>query len=337
MFPPDRAVPDTGCGSGKQRERSIGMKADLVTGGAGFIGCNIVRELLGRGRRVRVLDNFSTGHRRNLEDVASDIEIIEGDLRSFHTVMQAMKDVEVVYHQGALPSVPRSVADPITTNEVNVGGTLNILHAAVDAGVRRVVFASSSSIYGDAPREIKDESLPPMPLSPYAVSKLAGEAYFQVFHRIYGLETVALRYFNVFGPFQDPDSPYSAVIPLFIKALRESRAPVINGSGEQSRDFTYVANVVHGNLLAAEAPKAAGRVINVACRGSITVNTLAREIARLVGRPEIEPVHRDPRPGDVMHSCASISLAEELLGYSPIMSFSDGLARTVSWFGDGLN
>jgi UDP-glucose 4-epimerase len=313
------------------------MKVDLVTGGAGFIGCNIVRELLGRGRRVRVLDNFSTGHRRNLEAVASDAEVVEGDLRSFHTVMQAMKNVEVVYHQGALPSVPRSIADPITTNEVNVGGTLNILHAAVDAGVRRVVFASSSSIYGDAAREVKDESLPPMPLSPYAVSKLAGEAYFQVFHRIYGLETVALRYFNVFGPFQDPGSPYSAVIPLFIKALKEGRAPVINGSGEQSRDFTYVANVVHGNLLAADAPKAVGRVINVACRGSITVNTLAREIARLVGRPEIEPVHRDSRPGDVMHSCASISLAEEILGYKPIVSFADGLSRTVSWFGDGVN
>ncbi len=325
-----------GCGRRIQRKGPVVMKVDLVTGGAGFIGCNIVRELLARGRRVRVLDNFSTGYRRNLDEVAADIEIIEGDLRSCHTVTKAVKDVEVVFHQGALPSVPRSIADPVTTNDVNVGGTLNILHAAVEAGVRRIVFASSSSVYGDAAVGVKDESLPPMPLSPYAVSKLAGEAYLKVFHRIYGLETVALRYFNVFGPFQDPGSPYSAVIPLFIKALREGAAPVINGSGEQSRDFTYVANVVHGNILAAEAPKAAGRVINLACRGSITVNRLAREIGRLVGRPEIEPVHREPRPGDVMHSCASISLAEEILGYTPIVSFSDGLARTVSWFEGGL-
>jgi UDP-glucose 4-epimerase len=312
------------------------MGVYLVTGGAGFIGCNIVRELLARGGKVRVLDNFSTGHRKNLEDVASDVEILEGDIRSFHIVQQAVKGVEVVFHEGALPSVPRSIADPITSNEVNVGGTLNVLHAAVDAGVRRVVFASSSSIYGNAPCEVKEETLPPMPLSPYAVSKLAGEAYFQVFHRIYGLETVALRYFNVFGPHQDPDSPYSAVIPLFIRSFREGRAPFINGSGEQSRDFTYVANVVHGNLLAADAPDAPGRVINVACNGSVTVNHLASEIARLVGRPDITPVHRDSRPGDVMHSCASIALAERLLGYTPVVPFSDGLARTVSWFGDGL-
>ncbi len=309
------------------------MGVHLVTGGAGFIGCNIVRELLARGEEVRVLDNFSTGHRRNLEDVSSHVEVVEGDIRSFHIVQQAMKGVEVVFHQGALPSVPRSIADPITSNEVNVGGTLNILHAAVDAGVRRVVFASSSSIYGNSPCEVKDESLTPMPLSPYAVSKLAGEAYFQVFHRIYGLETVALRYFNVFGPFQDPYSPYSAVIPLFIRAFREGRAPLINGSGQQSRDFTFVANVVHGNMLAAEAPDAPGRVINIACHGSVTVNSLAAQIASLVGRPDIAPVHRDARPGDVMHSCASIALAGKLLGYSPIVPFEEGLARTVSWEG----
>lgn len=309
------------------------MGVFLVTGGAGFIGCNIVRELLAKGRDVRVLDNFSTGHRKNLEDVASDVEVLEGDIRSFHIVQQAMKGVEVVFHQGALPSVPRSIADPITSNDVNVGGTLNILHAAVDAGVRRVVFASSSSIYGNSPCEVKDEGLPPMPLSPYAVSKLAGEAYFQVFHSIYGLETVALRYFNVFGPFQDPDSPYSAVVPLFIRAFREGRAPCVNGSGEQSRDFTFVANVVHGNLLAADAPDAPGRVINIACHGSVTVNRLALQIARLVGRPDIVPLHRDARPGDVMHSCASIALAEKLLGYKPIVSFEEGLARTVSWDG----
>lgn len=308
------------------------MGVYLVTGGAGFIGCNIVRELLDRGREVRVLDNFSTGHRKNLDSVASRIEVMEGDIRSFHIVREAMKGVEVVFHQGALPSVPRSVSDPITSNEVNVGGTLNVLHAGVDEGVRRVVFASSSSIYGNAPGQVKAEELPPGPLSPYAVSKLAGEMYFRVFHSIYGLETVALRYFNVFGPFQDPDSPYSAVIPLFIRAFREGRAPFINGSGEQSRDFTHVANVVHGNLLAAEAPDAPGRVINVACHGSVTVNRLASQIAGLVGRPDIVPVHRDPRPGDVMHSCASISLAERVLGYTPVVSFDEGLKQTVEWF-----
>ena len=311
------------------------MAVHLVTGGAGFIGCNIVRGLLARGRKVRVLDNFSTGHRRNLESVAADVEVIEGDIRSFHIVQQAVKDVEVVFHQGALPSVPRSISDPITSNEVNVGGTLNVLHAAVDAGVRRVVFASSSSIYGNSPCEVKDEELSPGPLSPYAVSKLAGEMYFRVFHSIYGLETVALRYFNVFGPFQDPDSPYSAVIPLFIRAFSEGRAPFINGSGEQSRDFTYVANVVHGNLLAADAPDAPGRVINVACHGSVSVNRLASEIAGLLGRTDVVPVHRDHRPGDVMHSCASISLAEKVLGYRPEVSFEEGLARTVAWFMEG--
>lgn len=308
------------------------MGISLVTGGAGFIGCNIVRGLLARGVPVRVLDNFSTGHRRNLATLGSRVEVVEGDIRSFHIVQEAMKGVEVVYHQGALPSVPRSVADPITTNEVNVGGTLNILHAAASAGARRVVFASSSSIYGDVSVEVKGEDLPPAPLSPYAVSKLAGETYSKVFHRIYGLETVVLRYFNVFGPFQDPDSPYSAVIPLFIRAYAEGRAPFINGSGEQSRDFTYVENVVHGNLLAADAPDAPGRVINVACHGSVTVNDLASRVARLVGRPEIVPIHRDPRPGDVMHSCASIRLAEEVLGYTPQVSFEEGLARTVEWF-----
>ena len=228
----------------------------LVTGGAGFIGSNIVRECLERGISVRILDNFSTGHWHNLEGIRSDVEIVEGDLRSYHLVQKAMRGVEVVLHQGALPSVPRSIDDPITTNEVNVQGTLNVLHAALDEGVRRVTFASSSSIYGNAPQQVKSEDLHVMPLSPYAVSKLAGEKYMQVFHSIYGLETVALRYFNVFGPWQDPDSPYSAVIPLFARAYMEGRAPTINGDGEQSRDFTYVANVVHANLLAAEAADA---------------------------------------------------------------------------------
>ena len=305
----------------------------LVTGGAGFIGSNIVRECLERGISVRILDNFSTGHWHNLEGIRSDVEIVEGDLRSYHLVQKAMRGVEVVLHQGALPSVPRSIDDPITTNEVNVQGTLNVLHAALDEGVRRVTFASSSSIYGNAPQQVKSEDLHVMPLSPYAVSKLAGEKYMQVFHSIYGLETVALRYFNVFGPWQDPDSPYSAVIPLFARAFMEGRAPTINGDGEQSRDFTYVANVVHANLLAAEAADAPGEVINVACNDSITVNRLASELAGLVGRPDIEPVHGPERPGDVRHSRADIARARELLGYEPVVGFSRGLEETVEFFG----
>jgi len=303
----------------------------LVTGGAGFIGSNIAREALRRGHDVRLLDNFSTGHWANLADIRDSVEVIEGDIRSYHIVRRAMEGVEVVFHQAALPSVPRSIADPITSNEVNVQGTLNILHAALDAGCRRVLFASSSSIYGDAPETVKSENLHVGPLSPYAVSKLAGEKYFQVFHHIYGLETVALRYFNVFGPFQDPDSPYSAVIPLFVKMIKEGGSPMIHGTGEQSRDFTYIANVVHANLLAADAPEAAGKVMNVACGDSITVNRLASDIAKLMGRRDVIPVHGPPRPGDVMHSRADISLAERIIGYSPVVSFEDGLSQTVEF------
>ena len=303
----------------------------LVTGGAGFIGSNIAREALKKGTRVRILDNFSTGHWANLTDIKDDIEIVEGDIRSYHIVRNAMEGIEVVFHQGALPSVPRSIADPITTNEVNVQGTLNVLHAALDAGCRRVLFASSSSIYGDAPEKIKTEDLHVRPPSPYAVSKLAGEKYMQVFHHIYGLETVALRYFNVFGPYQDPASPYSAVIPLFINACLESRKPVINGDGKQSRDFTYIANVVHANLLAADAPAATGQMMNIACGDSISVNHLASQIGRLTGRMDIEPSHRPERPGDVKHSRADITLARKLLEYEPVTSFEEGLENTVSF------
>ena len=303
----------------------------LITGGAGFIGSNIAREALERGVDVRILDNFSTGHWANLADIRHDAEIVEGDIRSYHIVRKAMEGVDVVFHQGALPSVPRSIADPITTNEVNVQGTLNILHAALDAGCRRVLFASSSSIYGDAPENVKSEDLHVRPLSPYAVSKLAGEKYMQVFHHIYGLETVALRYFNVFGPYQDPDSPYSAVIPLFIRAYTEGRRPLINGDGSQSRDFTYIDNVVHANFLAASAPEASGSVMNVACGDSITVNHLAEELGRLTGRSDIRPEHGPPRPGDVKHSRADISLASRLLSYRPVTEFSEGLKRTVSF------
>jgi nucleoside-diphosphate-sugar epimerase len=308
------------------------MSIQLVTGGAGFIGSNIARELLQRGRSVRIIDNFSTGYRSNLADIRNDVEVIEGDIRNYNTVRDALKNVEVVYHQGALPSVPRSIADPLTSNEVNVTGTLNILQAAKENGVRRLTFASSSSIYGNAPESVKSEDLHARPLSPYAVSKLAGEKYFQVFHQIYGLETVAIRYFNVFGPWQDPHSPYSAVIPLFIRAYAEGRSPLINGNGDQSRDFTYIANVVHGNLLAAEAADAPGNVFNVACNGSVTVNHLAEEIARLTGRTDIQPVHGPDRSGDVKHSMASIEKARKVLGYEPVVSFEEGLGRTVEFY-----
>ena len=225
----------------------------LVTGGAGFIGSNIVEELLKRGYSVRILDNFSTGRRENIKEFLNDIELIEGDIRSYHTVQKAVKGIDVILHQAALPSVPRSINDPITTNEVNVGGTLNILDAAKDAGVKRIVFASSSSVYGDNPVLPKHEGMLPNPLSPYAVSKLTGEHYMRVFNKLYGLETISLRYFNVFGPKQDPNSQYSAVIPKFIKAIKEDRKPIIYGDGMQSRDFTYVANVVEANILAATA------------------------------------------------------------------------------------
>jgi len=303
----------------------------LVTGGAGFIGSNIAREALLRGKAVRILDNFSTGHWANLVDIRDDIDVVEGDMRSYHVVRNAMEGVEIVFHQGALPSVPRSIADPITTNDVNVQGTLNILHAALDAGCRRVLFASSSSIYGNAPEEVKSENLHVRPLSPYAVSKLAGEKYMQVFHHIYGLETVALRYFNVFGPYQDPDSPYSAVIPLFIRAYLDGNKPVIYGDGKQSRDFTYIANVVHANLLAADASSAPGKMMNIACGDSFTVNHLASEIGRITDRADIQPLHGPQRAGDVKHSRANIALASELLDYEPVVSFEEGLKNTVSF------
>ncbi len=306
----------------------------LVTGGAGFIGCNVVRKLVQGGKKVRILDNFSSGHRRNIIDFLDDIELIEGDIRSYHIVKQAMIGIDTVFHLGALPSVPRSIADPLTTNEVNVQGTLNILHAAVDEKVKRVIFASSSSIYGDLKERKKSENLHIRPLSPYAVSKLAGEKYMQVFHRIYGLETVCLRYFNVFGPYQDPNSQYSAVIPLFIKAAGNQIAPEIYGDGEQSRDFTFVENIVHANLLAGEKEKVEGKVFNIACGGSISVNHLAMRVCELVGKKDLKPVYLPRRQGDIKHSLADISAARELLGYEPIVEFDEGLKRTVEFFSE---
>lgn len=303
----------------------------LVTGGAGFIGSNIVEELLKRGYIVRVLDNFSTGKRENLRPFEKDIEIIEGDIRSYHTVNQAIKSIDVILHQAALPSVPRSINDPITTNDVNVLGTLNVLDAAKDNKVKRIVFASSSSIYGDNPELPKHEGMIPNPLSPYAVSKLAAEKYCQVFGKLYNIETVVLRYFNVFGPRQDPNSQYSAVIPKFIKAMMNDKQPTIYGDGTQSRDFTYVSNVVEGNILAATKDVETGLVMNCACHGQVTLNELVKELNVLLGK-DIKPIYGERKPGDIKHSFASIDLISEKLNYKPLVDFKEGLKRTVEYY-----
>lgn len=303
----------------------------LVTGGAGFIGSNIVAELLKRGNEVRVLDNFSSGKRENLKEFSNDIELIEGDIRSYHIVSQAVKGVEVVLHQAALPSVPRSIKDPITSNDVNVNGTLNILDASVLNGVRRVVYASSSSVYGDNPELPKHERMLPNPLSPYAVSKLAGEKYCSVFSQIYGLETISLRYFNVFGPNQDPSSQYSAVIPKFIRAMRNNEQPLIFGDGKQSRDFTYVSNVVDANILSATAECNSGIAMNCAFSGFITLNELVDKINENIGK-NIKPVYEKPRAGDIKHSFADINLAKSKLNYSPRIDFENGLKLTIESF-----
>ena len=303
----------------------------LVTGGAGFIGSNIVGELLKRNYEVKVLDNFSTGKRENLKDYGSNIELIEGDIRSYHIVKDAVADVDVILHQAALPSVPRSINDPITSNEVNVTGTLNILEAARKNNVQKIVFASSSSVYGDNPKLPKDESMIPNPLSPYAVSKLSGEKYCNVFTRIYGLKTVALRYFNVFGPRQDPNSQYSAVIPRFITAIMRGESPVIFGDGEQSRDFTFVRNVIEGNILAATTDCKSGIAMNCACHGRITLNELVANINEILGK-DVKPIYKEPRAGDIKHSFADIDLAAKNMNYKPLVEFKEGLKITIESF-----
>lgn len=305
----------------------------LVTGGAGFIGSHISEALVNRGDRVRVLDNLMTGNRENLGHLADEIDFIEGDIRDFETVRCAMDGVRIVFHEAAIPSVPRSVNEPVLNHESNVNGTFNVLLAARDAGVKRVVFAASSSAYGEKGIEAKLETQLPEPLSPYAVAKLVGEYYCQVFTRVYGLETVSLRYFNVFGPRQDPSSPYSGVISKFITDLLNSRQPIIFGDGEQSRDFTYVANIVDANLRAAEAPEASGRVINLGMRQRTTLNQLLAELQRIIGT-NIAPNYQESRAGDIRHSLADISLAGTLLGYRPLVGLADGLRHTVNWYRD---
>lgn len=308
----------------------------LVTGGAGFIGSNLTEVLLGKGHRVRVLDNFLTGKRENLAGLAERygdaFDLVEGDLRDTAVVSRAVKDVRYILHQGALPSVPRSVADPALSNEINVGGTVNLLLAARDAGVKRVVFAASSSAYGDTPELPKRESMAPNPKSPYAAQKLAGEHYMRIFFEVYGLETVCLRYFNVFGPRQDPASMYAAVIPRFITAVLSGEPPTIYGDGGQTRDFTYIENVVQANLRACEAPKSAcGKVVNIACGERISLLSILEVIYRQADR-RVEPRFEPSRPGDVRDSLADITLARELLGYDPKVPFAEGLSRTFDFF-----
>ncbi len=308
----------------------------LITGGAGFIGSNLASALLAAGRTVRVFDNFLTGKRENLAGLAEkhgpSFELIEGDLRDLGACRRAVEGSEFVLHQGALPSVPRSVADPVLTSEINVGGTVNLLVAARDAGVRRVVFAASSSAYGDTPELPKRESMTPNPKSPYAAQKLAGEHFMRIFFEVYGLETVALRYFNVFGPRQDPASTYAAVIPRFITSVLSGEAPTIYGDGGQTRDFTFVDNVVGANLAACEAPKAAcGKVFNIACGERISLLDILEIVYGLAGK-RVKPRFEAARPGDVRDSLADISRAKELLGYDPKVGFAHGLARTFAFF-----
>jgi UDP-N-acetylglucosamine 4-epimerase len=309
------------------------MERYLVTGGAGFIGSHISEELVKRGFFVRIVDNFLTGKEENIAAFLDDVELIRGDIRDLKLCTRAIKNVDYVLHQAALPSVPRSIEDPLLTNAINIEGTLNILLAAREMAVKKVVFASSSSVYGDDEHFPKEEGLEGNPLSPYAVSKLAGEKYCQVFSATFGLPTVCLRYFNIFGPRQDPSSQYAAVIPNFITRLLEDKAPIIHGDGEQSRDFTYVSNVVEANIKAAHVPDVSGEIFNIGCGAKTTVYELAKTLTRLMEK-NIEPIFEAERPGDVRHSVAEISKAGALLNYSPQISLDDGLIKTIDWFSD---
>jgi nucleoside-diphosphate-sugar epimerase len=302
----------------------------LVTGGAGFIGSHLTEELVRRGHRVRVVDSLITGKRSNLAEIPG-VEFHEGDLADIDVARKAVDGCEYVLHQAAIPSVPKSVKDPLTSNRANVDGTLNTLVASRDAGVKRLVFAASSSAYGDTPTLPKHENMATNPQSPYALQKVVGEEYLRMFTRLYGLETVAIRYFNVFGPRQDPSSPYSGVISVFASALLENRPPTIYGDGNQTRDFTYVANVVDGVLRACEAPRASGEIINVATGGRISLNQLFEEMRKVIGAT-ITPVYQEFRQGDVRDSQADITKARELLGYQPIVSFEEGLRKTIEWY-----
>ncbi|GIN13542.1 epimerase [Shouchella clausii] len=307
------------------------MATYLVTGGAGFIGSNIAKALVAKGEKVKILDNFNTGKKENIAEFIDEVDVIDGDFTNEKTVQSALKQVDIVFHQGAIPSVPKSIQNPLGSNHANVSGTLQLLQGAVEAKVSRFIYAASSSAYGDSETLPKHEQLPGNPMSPYAVSKYAGELYCKVFYNLYGLETISLRYFNVFGPRQDPNSKYAAVIPSFIKAMLNDKPPTIFGDGTQSRDFTFIDNVVSANLLAANAPKLQGESVNIGGGASIDLNSLVDEINSLLGK-HIQASYGPERPGDVKHSLADIHLAEKLIAYRPTVSFQEGLRQTVDWF-----
>ena len=311
------------------------MEKYLVTGGAGFIGSNICKKLVSQDCFVRVVDNLLTGKKSNLADIIDKIEFIQADMGDSEVAQSAMKDIDVVLHHGALASVPRSVDDPAATHKHCVDATFTLLLAARDAGIKRFVYASSSSAYGDTPTLPKVETMPPSPLSPYAVGKLVGEYYAKVFYEVFGLETISLRYFNVFGPQQDPASQYAAAIPAFVTAILKDEPPTIYGDGEQSRDFTYVDNVVEANLLAARAEQTKGQVINIACGRAVTVNEIIDMINDLLGK-SIKPAYTTPRPGDVKHSLADITAAKNLIGYKPLIPFKQGLQKAIEWYRNNL-
>src|SRR5438093_6738686 len=304
------------------------MAVYVVTGGAGFIGSHIVEELLRRGENVKVVDNFSTGKRQNVQVFNSKAEIIEADIADAKNLAELLQGADYVIHQAAIPSVPKSILDPLKSHHANVNGTLNLLLASRDAGVKRLVYASSSSLYGDSPTLPKHEGMMPNPLSPYGAQKLFGEMYCRVFTKAYGLETVSLRYFNVFGPRQDSTSQYSGVLALFIPAILKGHRPTVYGDGLQSRDFTYVQNVVEANLLACTTSGVAGDIFNIACGDRITVNSMLQQINTITGT-DIAPIYTDPRRGDIKHSMADITKARERLGYNPLVSFEEGLRRSI--------
>ncbi|HCO92473.1 MAG TPA: LPS biosynthesis protein WbpP [Phycisphaerales bacterium] len=311
------------------------MEKFLVTGGAGFIGSNICKKLVSQDCFVRVVDNLLTGKKSNLADVIDKIEFIQADMGDSEVAQSVMNDIDVVLHQGALPSVPLSVDNPADTHRHCVDATFTLLLAARDAGIKRFVYAASSSAYGDAPTSPKVETMPTSPLSPYAVAKLVGEYYCSVFSQVFGLETISLRYFNVFGPQQDPTSQYAAAIPAFVTAILKDKPPTIYGDGLQSRDFTYIDNVVEANLLAARAGQTNGEVINIACGQAVTVNEIIDMINNLLGK-NVKPIYTPPRPGDVKHSLADITAAQNLINFKPVVSFDEGLRLAIDWYRDNL-